>query len=168
MTVTYLTVNIEYIGTTFCVGCRHATYRFDVHYWCMRCTLLAGYWPCTAEKRHAACPLCQKLPSTARTAATKLWHRLYKDGALQYLLADGSYRTLERAAGVRRFTEERRTRTATLENAVASYFVLPGDVGLVEFHSKANTLDGNSMKLIEEATNHASANCKALCATLAR
>ena len=43
MTVTYLTVNIEYNGTTFCIGCRHATYRFDVHYWCMRCTLLAGY-----------------------------------------------------------------------------------------------------------------------------
>ena len=84
MTVTYLTVNIEYNGTTFCIGCRHATYRFDVHYWCMRCTLLAGYWPCTADKRHAACTLCKRLTSTARTAATKLWHRLYKDGTLQH------------------------------------------------------------------------------------
>ena len=101
------------------------------------------------------------VPAFVRTAAGRSFYRV-EDGALQYLLADGSYRTLERAAGVRRFTEERRTRTATLENAVASYFVLPGDVGLVEFHSKANTLDGDSMKLIEEATNHASANCKAL------
>ena len=84
MSVTYLIVNIGYNGTTFCVGCHHATYRYDVQYWCMRCTLLAGYWPCIGEKRHAYCVLCKRLPTTARTQATKLWHRLYKDGVLLY------------------------------------------------------------------------------------
>ena len=103
----------------------------------------------------------RSVPDFVRTAASQSFYRV-EDGALQYLLADGSYRQLERAPGVRRFSEERRTRTATFENAVASYFVLPGEMGLVEFHSKANTLDGNSMKLIEEAVGHASENCKAL------
>ena len=84
MTIKYLPVNIEYNGTTYCVGCRHATYRYDVHYWCMRCTLLAGYWPCTALDTYAVCDLCKRLPSSAKTQATKLWRRLYKDGVLQY------------------------------------------------------------------------------------
>ena len=45
---------------------------------------------------------------------------------------------------------------------MASYFPLPGDLGLVEFHSKANTLDADSMQLIEEATRHATSHCRAL------
>jgi 3-hydroxyacyl-CoA dehydrogenase len=49
-----------------------------------------------------------------------------------------------------------------LDNAVASYFVLPGDTGLVEFHSKANTLDGNSMHLLADAVAHATNHCSAL------
>lgn len=83
MSVTYLTVNIEYNGTTYCIACRHATYRFDVHFWCMRCTLLAGYWPCTALEGHAVCDRCKRMPSSARTQAMKLWNRLYKEDKLQ-------------------------------------------------------------------------------------
>ena len=49
-----------------------------------------------------------------------------------------------------------------VENDVASYFLLENDIGLVEFHSKANTLDGDSMLLIAEAISHATNNCKAL------
>ena len=49
-----------------------------------------------------------------------------------------------------------------LENTVASYFALPGELGLVEFHSKANTLDGDSMALMHEAVNHATENFKGL------
>ena len=45
---------------------------------------------------------------------------------------------------------------------MASYYVLPGDLGLIEFHSKANTLNGDSMQLIEEAVGHASSHCRAL------
>ena len=64
--------------------------------------------------------------------------------------------------GVTRFSEMRRTLSPVLENKVASYFTLPGDVGLVEFHSKANTLDGESMQLIAGAVEHATDNCRAL------
>ena len=101
------------------------------------------------------------VPGFVRTAAGKTFYRV-EFGELQYLLADGSYATLERAPGVTRFSEKRRTLNPVLENALASYYTLPNELGLVEFHSKANTLNGESMQLIEEAVNHASANCKAL------
>ena len=101
------------------------------------------------------------VPPFVRTAAGKSFYRV-SDGTLQYLRADGSYAELRRAAGVIRFSEERRKLQPILENTVASYFALPGELGLVEFHSKANTLDGDSMALMHEAVNHATENFKGL------
>jgi 3-hydroxyacyl-CoA dehydrogenase len=101
------------------------------------------------------------VPPFLKASAGQSFYKV-TDGTLTYRLADGSYRELDRAAGVVRFSEKRRTMRPQLENAVASYFVLPGDIGLVEFHSKANTLDGESMQLIASAVEHASANCRGL------
>ena len=84
MTLDYLYINIEYRETTWCIGCRHQTYRFDVHFWCMPCTILAGYWPCTGEKNAAVCPRCVDLPAAIRKNAKRAWRKPYKDGALQY------------------------------------------------------------------------------------
>lgn len=103
----------------------------------------------------------RQVPDFVRTASGKTFYRV-DDGNLQYLRADGSYETLERAAGVTRFTEKRRTLAPVLEDAMASYYVLPNELGLIEFHSKANTLNGNSMALIEAGLKHASNHCKAL------
>jgi 3-hydroxyacyl-CoA dehydrogenase len=47
-------------------------------------------------------------------------------------------------------------------NASASYFLVDGDVGLVEWHSKANTLDGDSMSVLARAVEHASRHCTGL------
>jgi 3-hydroxyacyl-CoA dehydrogenase len=101
------------------------------------------------------------VPEFIRTAAGKRFYRV-QDGKLQHLLSDGSYRNLERAPGIIRFNEQRLTLAPIHENKVASYFNLPNDMGLIEFHSKANTLDGESMELIAAAVKHASENCKAL------
>ncbi len=103
----------------------------------------------------------RSVPAFLRTAAGKTFYRV-ADGELQHLLADGAYTNLRRAPGVTRFTEKRRTLSPALGNAVASYYLLPNDLGLVEFHSKANTLNGDSMQLIEEAVSHAGAHCRAL------
>jgi len=103
----------------------------------------------------------RQVPDFVRTASGKTFYRV-DDGNLQYLRADGSYRALERAAGVTRFTEKRRTLAPVLEDAMASYYVLPNELGLIEFHSKANTLNGDSMALIEAGLKHASNHCKAL------
>jgi len=103
----------------------------------------------------------REVPAFVRTAAGKSFYRVQGD-KLQYLLADGNYTNLERAPGVTRFSEQRRTLTPILENAVASYYELSDQIGLVEFHSKANTLDGESMKLLSDAVEHASENLRGL------
>ena len=101
------------------------------------------------------------VPAFLRTAAGRSFYRTGQ-GELSYLAADGSYHDLERATGILRFSEVRRTIAPVLENGVAGYFVLDEGIGLIEFHSKANTLDGESMQLIAEATAHAEAQCRAL------
>lgn len=101
------------------------------------------------------------VPTFVKTAAGKTFYRV-SDGRLQYLRADGTYTNIQRAEGVTRFNEHRRTLMPVVENAVASYFELPAELGLVEFHSKANTLDGESMALLQQAVQHASDNLKGL------
>lgn len=103
----------------------------------------------------------RRVPEFLHTARVKSFYRV-SNAKLQYLLADGSYADLKRAPGIRRFSEERKTLTAQYENAKASYFVLEGDIGLLEFHSKANTLDGESMEMVAAATAHASNKLKGL------
>ena len=101
------------------------------------------------------------VPAFVRAAAGRSFYRV-SDGKLQYLEAAGHYADLKRAPGVTRFSETRRTIKPLLENAVASYFELPGGVGIVEWHSKANTLDGESMALLEQAVLHSSENFRGL------
>ena len=101
------------------------------------------------------------IPEFVRTAAGKSFYRV-RGTELQHLLADGLYRPLQRAKGIRRFSEERRTLMPIKENAAASYFELENNVGLVEFHSKANALGPESMQLIEYAVQHASENLSGL------
>jgi 3-hydroxyacyl-CoA dehydrogenase len=103
----------------------------------------------------------REVPSFLRTAVGKSLYRV-NNGQLQYLLANGKYAKLRRAPGVMRFSEERRKLRAEIENHAASYFVLAENIGLVEFHSKANTLDAASMQVLEKAVEHASSNCKGL------
>lgn len=70
--------------------------------------------------------------------------------------ADGSYPAIERAEGVLRFSELRRTLQAHNSNAMASWFIVD-DAAIVEFHSKANALDGDSMTILQDAIQQAEA-----------
>jgi 3-hydroxyacyl-CoA dehydrogenase len=97
----------------------------------------------------------REVPAFLRAAAGESFYRV-KGDQLQYLQADGSYTRLERAPGVIRFSEKRRTLSPRAGNAKASYYELEDDIGLVEFHSKANALDGESMQLLEQALDDAS------------
>jgi 3-hydroxyacyl-CoA dehydrogenase len=103
----------------------------------------------------------RSVPAFVRTAAGKSFYRVHAD-QLQFLLADGSYTNLERADGIIRFSEKRRTLKAIEGNEAASYFDIGNDIGLIEFHSKANALGPQSMQLIEQAVAHASGNMRAL------
>jgi 3-hydroxyacyl-CoA dehydrogenase len=101
------------------------------------------------------------VPAFLESAKGRSFYRT-DGGALEYLCADGSYRELKRAPGIIRFSEERRKQIPLMDNEVASYFVLRQELGLVEFHSKANTLDGDSMHLLADALQHASENLQGL------
>ena len=101
------------------------------------------------------------IPSFLQKASGQSFYRI-KNNKIQYLLANGSYKTLNRNHGIRRFSEDRRKIKPKLKNNSASYFLLNNDIGLIEFHSKANTLDKNSMELVKEATLQASKEASGL------
>ena len=95
------------------------------------------------------------IPPFLTTAASKSFYKI-ENGILLYLTTDGNYTKLKRADGLVRFSEKRRILTPIKENRAASYFGLANDIGLVEFHSKANTLGAESMRLLADAISHAS------------
>ena len=101
------------------------------------------------------------VPAFVRTAAGKTFYRT-NNGVLEYLLADGTYAPLQRAPGVVRFSEKRRTLEPIFENAKSSYFEIDDQIGLIEFHSKANTQDAESMQLFAEAVSHAKENMRGI------
>lgn len=65
----------------------------------------------------------------------------------------GSWQPITRPQGVIRFTEKRQTLQPRNSCAVASWYDLDG-IALVEFHSKANALDADSMAILDDALSH--------------
>jgi 3-hydroxyacyl-CoA dehydrogenase len=101
------------------------------------------------------------VPVFLQAAAGRSFYRV-SSGQLQFLGADGEYHAIRRAPGIRRFSEERRTRRVLGSNAVASFYDIGEELGLVEWHSKANTLDGDCMSLLDEAVAHATEQFRGL------
>ena len=66
----------------------------------------------------------------------------------------GDYVAIKRPSGVLRFSELRQTLTPEYSNAKASWFV-HDNAAIVEFHSKANALDKDSMDVIRHALEQA-------------
>ena len=65
--------------------------------------------------------------------------------------ARGGYNPVNLPEGTQRFSFSRQTMQPIFENASASLFALPGDLRLIEFHSKANALTGASMEVVRKA-----------------
>ena len=63
------------------------------------------------------------------------------------------WRSVQRPAGVIRFSEARKTLVPRLSNESASWFAFEG-AALVEFHTKANALDGASMAVLSDALDN--------------
>ncbi len=80
-----------------------------------------------------------------------------KDGHLQSrqwctAKTQPNWRPIVHAPGVTRFSEVRQTLLAKNRNQVASWYEYEG-AALVEFHSKANALNGDSMAILDDALN---------------
>ncbi len=88
-------------------------------------------------------------PGFLAEAAGSSFYRV-AGGRLEARRHGGDWRPIERPDGVIRFSEKRRTLAPENTCAVASWFDLDG-VALVEFHSKANALDGDSMAMLADA-----------------
>jgi len=71
-------------------------------------------------------------------------------GQLQCRLIGGEWQTIQRDEGVVRFTEKRQTIQPVNTCAVASWYDLD-NIAMVEFHSKANALDAESMLILADA-----------------
>ena len=69
---------------------------------------------------------------------------------LQSRIVDNHWRGVKHAEGIIRFTEKRQTMKPENSCEVASWYDYDG-IALVEFHSKANALDGDSMKMLDDA-----------------
>ncbi len=92
------------------------------------------------------------LPAFLAEAAGSSFYRV-SDGKLQARHFGDTWQVIERPEGVIRFTEKRQTMQPRNRCAVASWYELDG-IALVEFHSKANALDADSMQILDDALSH--------------
>ena len=95
------------------------------------------------------------VPEFLAEAAGSGFYRVEKN-ELQARRYGGTWQAIERPAGVIRFNEKRQTMQPRNSCAVASWFDLDG-IALVEFHSKANALDADSMAILDDALSQVEA-----------
>ena len=90
-----------------------------------------------------------QVPEFLAEARSSSFYRV--DGErLQARRGGGNWADIERPPGVIRFSEKRRTLMPRNSCEVASWYDLDG-IALVEFHSKANALDADSMAILADA-----------------
>lgn len=77
-------------------------------------------------------------------------------GELQTRQLGGNWQSIIRAEGIIRFNEKRQTLKPQNSCAVASWYELD-NIALVEFHSKANALDADSMAILDDAISQVDA-----------
>jgi 3-hydroxyacyl-CoA dehydrogenase len=87
------------------------------------------------------------VPPLLRAAAGKSFYRV-EAGVLQYLTRDGAYRAVERAPGVLLLEDVKRRSKPLAKNGSASLWDIGDGVLCLEFHSKMNALDPDSLGMI--------------------
>ena len=98
--------------------------------------------------------LGQEVPHTIATSITEGPFYNANGDVLEVLNFEGAkhqYRPVQLPEGTQRFSMMRQTMTPLARNAAASLYALPGDLRLIEFHSKANALTGASMEIVAQA-----------------
>jgi len=95
------------------------------------------------------------VPAFLAEAAGSSFYRV-DAGQLQSRLIGNRWQTIKRAPGIIRFNEKRQTMKPRNSCAVASWYDLDG-IALVEYHSKANALDADSMAILDDAIDHVEA-----------
>lgn len=91
----------------------------------------------------------REVPAFLQEAVGSSFYRV-ENGSLQVRTFGGGWQDISRPEGVARFNETRQTLAPQNTTEVASWFNLD-DIAVVEFHSKANALDGDSMAILADA-----------------
>ncbi|MFV2031320.1 MAG: 3-hydroxyacyl-CoA dehydrogenase NAD-binding domain-containing protein [Gammaproteobacteria bacterium] len=89
------------------------------------------------------------VPAFLAEASGSGFYRVH-DGQLQSRLSGGRWLSIKRSEAIIRFNEKKQTLKPRNTCAVASWYDLDG-IALVEFHSKANALDADSMAILADA-----------------
>jgi 3-hydroxyacyl-CoA dehydrogenase len=92
------------------------------------------------------------VPAFLMEAAGSTFYRV-DSNEVQVRTFGGGWQAISRPQGVARFNEKRQALKPQNTSEVASWFDVDG-VALVEFHSKANALDGDSMAILSDAIDH--------------
>ena len=98
----------------------------------------------------------RKVPSFLKKIRGTGFYKIV-DGELKVASMSGERVSIVRPEGVVRFNEKKQGIAPVESNAMASWYALD-DVAVVEFHSKANALDGDSMTILDSALENLSAH----------
>jgi len=101
-------------------------------------------------------------PELVRLAAEKGGFYRVDQGRLQYLGLDGAYVTVERAPGVLLLSDVKRAGKPILGNGSASLWDIGDGVACLEFHSKMNAIDPETLSLIGKSVEAVGKDYKAL------
>ena len=95
------------------------------------------------------------VPSFLLNSQSSKFYNVSESG-LSFLEADGNTKPIVRSSGVLRFSEVRQTLKAINSNESASWYEYEG-AAIIEFHSKANTLDSSSLDMLSDALSESEA-----------
>ena len=98
----------------------------------------------------------RKIPPFLAEAAGSTFYRV-ENSQLQARQMGGGWAEISSPSAGARFNEKRQTLTPRNSCDVASWFDLDG-MAIVEFHSKANALDADSMAILADAIDHVEAS----------
>jgi len=102
------------------------------------------------------------VPEFVRLAAENGGFYRVDQGRLQYLTADGAYVPIERAPGVLLLSDVKRASKPILRNGSASLWDIGDGVACLEFHSKMNAIDPDTLGMIGKSVATVSKDFKAL------
>jgi len=102
------------------------------------------------------------VPPLLKLAAEKGGFYKTENGALQVLGTDGGYHPLKRAEGVLLLADIKRAGKPILKNGSASLWDIGDGVACLEFHSKMNAIDPDTLDMVKKSVAHVGKSMKAL------
>lgn len=102
------------------------------------------------------------VPPLLQLAAEKSGFYRVEGGKLQFLGTDGTYHDLKRAEGVLLLADIKRASKPILKNGSASLWDIGDGVACLEFHSKMNSIDPDTLDMVKKSVAHVGKSMKAL------